>query len=160
MSWQKAIATVSTESFIRILNGFELGLFALIAYARVVLIWSIMSLEPELREVICFMAYETGWTFIVLFLLSLSNLSLLAGEPKPGHWITKVCGLLSLLLLVEHIFWQYWLPLLVLSIYYIITPVSLQFRLTSLFKWLYLGLALVVAVVISFINFEYRLLIY
>jgi membrane-bound metal-dependent hydrolase YbcI (DUF457 family) len=125
----KFIEFIASKKFIRNLAILELLLYGYIIYSRIELIKSILAIDKQIRDLISFIDYENGWSFIFLFLLLIS--CALTFQSRKAAWLIKQIGLICLLATLSHTLTYWMIIVALLAIYYSINKVSAQFGIKN-----------------------------
>ena len=145
-------------SFIQKINLIEIAFFIFIAIERIRLIYALKSLGS--RGLINIISYETGWTFIIIIGLIISNISLIRSKINSYHWLIKFSGYLCLLHLIGVDFEFYGFVILFMICYYSLNGVSKKFNVTSYKKLTYIVIAIMVSILFFYLNLQFPILNY
>lgn len=152
----------SKKNLIRLIK-FETVFFIYVFLNRIDAIKNIMNADDDLWGLMSLLTpydFETGWTFLIILMLTTINYNFLFTQIRPIYWPLKVGGLLSLIITTNLNHWQINLNIFLIILFYLSHKTFANFKVQHDFKFPCIIVAILVALVFLYFDTAFVLLSY
>ncbi len=137
----------------------ESVLLIYLVYLRIQLIQNYFDLG-DLRGLVCYIDFESGWTFLCVIMILYVNLQISKLDLNPALFLAKLGPLLALPFITNFMYWTLNTMVVLLVIYYFKRSLYEKFKISQNQIVFYAVLVVIWAFLIGYLDSEYVVLKY